>query len=193
MKKAKKKEKKRHLHVIDNPDPETAKNTALNSMPSTPGGLAVVANERNRKGKSSGNSKSVSFVTAAKTIDDADYPGNSSSSSSGSSSSSTSSSSGSESEMDDDKKQSDGNGLVINRNTGLSCIVPVDPNTIRVRTASGKIFECQRQCPHKGVDLVRYGRVQGDTLICAKHDWHFDLSNPSMGRRTIRACQVSDW
>ncbi len=34
----------------------------------------------------------------------------------------------------------------------------------------------QRRCPHLKADLVRFGRVDGDTLRCTMHGWRFDVA-----------------
>lgn len=64
--------------------------------------------------------------------------------------------------------------------SGLSldstAIKPLSATKIEVTTASGKKYEADRLCPHKGVDLVG-GKVQGDNLICPKHKWEFDLAH----------------
>ncbi|KAI7865563.1 hypothetical protein BDF14DRAFT_1823221 [Spinellus fusiger] len=72
-------------------------------------------------------------------------------------------------------------------------IEPVSANRIRVRTAQG-VYECNRFCPHKGVDLVTWGNVMGNILVCTKHNWKFGLDGQDMGKgKNINACKVNDW
>jgi nitrite reductase (NADH) small subunit len=42
------------------------------------------------------------------------------------------------------------------------------------RTREGRVFATQAQCPHRGGPLCD-GLVGGTTLICALHEWSFDL------------------
>lgn len=74
-------------------------------------------------------------------------------------------------------------------------IQPIDNRRIRVRTASGTTYECDRLCPHKGVDLSAWGQVRGDTLVCTKHSWTFPLEGGGVGTggRSVNPCQVNDW
>ncbi|KAI9315384.1 hypothetical protein BX666DRAFT_397076 [Dichotomocladium elegans] len=74
-------------------------------------------------------------------------------------------------------------------------IKPVGHNKIHVRTAAGEIYECDRFCPHKGVDLASWGQVMGNSLICTKHNWEFSLQEGVVGPkgRTIHPCRVNDW
>ncbi|KAI9297621.1 hypothetical protein K502DRAFT_300703 [Neoconidiobolus thromboides FSU 785] len=75
-------------------------------------------------------------------------------------------------------------------------IVP-DGNMIKVAAADGTIYQTNRYCPHKKVDLVTKGRVSGNTLVCTKHNWIFDLKNggscTNKPGNSIRACQLNDW
>lgn len=74
-------------------------------------------------------------------------------------------------------------------------IQPVSATRIRVTTASGTTFECDRKCPHKGVDLASWGTLLGNTLVCTKHSWAFNLENQGTCRngRGVNACRVNDW
>lgn len=67
-----------------------------------------------------------------------------------------------------------------------------------VEVANGIKFECDRWCPHKGVDLAGGSvLVQGSSvkLVCPKHKWEFELNNggiyPPKGK-TVNACKL-DW
>ncbi|KAI9025961.1 hypothetical protein CLU79DRAFT_803542 [Phycomyces nitens] len=72
-------------------------------------------------------------------------------------------------------------------------IEPVNANRIRVHTTDG-VYECNRFCPHKGVDLVTWGNVLGKTLVCTKHNWKFDLEgNSTVKGRSLDVCKVNDW
>ncbi|KAI7907309.1 uncharacterized protein BX663DRAFT_495485, partial [Cokeromyces recurvatus] len=73
-------------------------------------------------------------------------------------------------------------------------IKAISSNRIRIRTNDGDIFEADRFCPHKKVDLVTWGQVMGRTLICTKHNWNFNLDNSiGFGRKgkNLNACQVN--
>ncbi|KAI8074547.1 hypothetical protein BC940DRAFT_288503 [Gongronella butleri] len=78
---------------------------------------------------------------------------------------------------------------------GARPIQAVSANRIRVKTATGDVYECDRFCPHKGVDLTTWGQVIGNTLVCSKHDWRFNLAGNGMGNkgRTVHPCKVNDW
>ncbi|KAL0074465.1 hypothetical protein J3Q64DRAFT_1811798 [Phycomyces blakesleeanus] len=72
-------------------------------------------------------------------------------------------------------------------------IEPVNGNRIRVKTTDG-VYECNRFCPHKGVDLVTWGNVLGNTLVCTKHNWRFNLEGNEMVKgKSLNACKVNDW
>ncbi|KAG0174381.1 hypothetical protein DFQ30_004694, partial [Apophysomyces sp. BC1015] len=73
-------------------------------------------------------------------------------------------------------------------------IKAVSTNRIRVRTGAGEVFECDRFCPHKGVDLSTWGQVVGNSLICTKHNWQFGLEGGVGPKgRTVHPCKVNDW
>ncbi|ORZ25156.1 hypothetical protein BCR42DRAFT_444959 [Absidia repens] len=78
---------------------------------------------------------------------------------------------------------------------GLRPIKPAGVNRIQVKTASGQIYECDRFCPHKGVDLATWGQVLGDTVVCTKHNWRFSLDGNGLGSngRSIHPCKLNDW
>ncbi|CAG8791253.1 6224_t:CDS:2, partial [Cetraspora pellucida] len=68
---------------------------------------------------------------------------------------------------------------------------------MKVRTASGKIYEVDRWCPHAKADLGARGIVIGSKLFCTRHKWAFDLENggkctTSCSGATINACAVND-
>ncbi|KAJ9079857.1 hypothetical protein DSO57_1031190 [Entomophthora muscae] len=67
---------------------------------------------------------------------------------------------------------------------------------IRVASQSGKVYEASRYCPHKGVDLSK-GWVSGDSVICPKHKWAFNLSLggscTSKAGYSVNACEINDW
>ncbi|ORY91081.1 hypothetical protein BCR43DRAFT_498480 [Syncephalastrum racemosum] len=110
--------------------------------------------------------------------------------SSSSSSSSSSESSDSASEVEISKGTSQTTSTFSGRP-----IQAVDNQRIRVRTASGAVYECDRFCPHKKVDLTAWGQVMGNTLICTKHNWKFSLEGGGSGPkgRTVHPCRVNDW
>ncbi|KAK9761259.1 hypothetical protein K7432_013967 [Basidiobolus ranarum] len=69
-------------------------------------------------------------------------------------------------------------------------------NRIRVSTGSGQVYEVDRYCPHKKVDLSSKGIVVGDNLICSKHNWSFSLGSGgkcNQNSSSIHACAVNDW
>lgn len=74
-------------------------------------------------------------------------------------------------------------------------IKAISGNRIRVRTSDGDVFEADRYCPHKKVDLLSYGQVLGRTLICTKHNWKFPLDGSGLAKRgrDVNACKVNDW
>jgi nitrite reductase/ring-hydroxylating ferredoxin subunit len=77
---------------------------------------------------------------------------------------------------------------------GLRPIKPVGHNRIQVKTATGDVYECDRYCPHKGVDLSTWGQVLGNTLVCTKHNWRFGLDGGAGNKgRNIHPCKVNDW
>eukprot|EP00123_Amoebidium_parasiticum_P009006 comp19150_c0_seq1/m.21827 comp19150_c0_seq1/g.21827 ORF comp19150_c0_seq1/g.21827 comp19150_c0_seq1/m.21827 type:complete len:357 (-) comp19150_c0_seq1:601-1671(-) len=47
----------------------------------------------------------------------------------------------------------------------------------------GKMYEVDRYCPHKGVDMMGKSQVRNGQLICLKHDWEFDLTGGGMCRK----------
>jgi UDP-MurNAc hydroxylase len=57
----------------------------------------------------------------------------------------------------------------------------------------GGTFEINRFCPHQGGDL-KYALVEGETLICPRHYWRFDLAaggKCTASEDSIRAVKVS--
>ncbi|EPB85954.1 hypothetical protein HMPREF1544_07286 [Mucor circinelloides 1006PhL] len=74
-------------------------------------------------------------------------------------------------------------------------IKAVSSNRIRIQTNDGDVFEADRFCPHKKVDLVSWGQVVGRSLICTKHNWNFSLDTgfAAKGGRSINPCKVNDW
>ncbi|RCI06610.1 hypothetical protein CU098_013710 [Rhizopus stolonifer] len=69
----------------------------------------------------------------------------------------------------------------------------VSNNRIRVRTNNNSVFECDRYCPHKKVDLATWGQVMGDSVVCTKHNWNFPMQGMSAKGRSLNPCQVNDW
>ncbi len=58
-----------------------------------------------------------------------------------------------------------------------------------VRSASGRLFVVDDVCPHDGGRLAD-GYVEGERLICSRHNWEFDLATgvcPHAPERTIHA------
>lgn len=161
-------------------DPETIRNTIQN-INAVQGDTAAQTkpDKKEKKGKKNKN-KSVSFSEQGSTKMDGS-----------STSSSSSSSSSSESECDDKScKPAEIKPKVF---TGRP-IQAVSANRIRVQGADG-VYEADRFCPHKKVDLSTWGQVLGNTLICSKHNWKFDLNNDSVGTkgRSINPCKINDW
>ncbi|GAN01158.1 hypothetical protein MAM1_0005d00589 [Mucor ambiguus] len=74
-------------------------------------------------------------------------------------------------------------------------IKAVSSNRIRIQTNDGDVFEADRFCPHKKVDLVSWGQVMGRSLICTKHNWNFSLDTgyAAKGGKSINPCKVNDW
>ncbi|KAI9261317.1 hypothetical protein EDC94DRAFT_584965 [Helicostylum pulchrum] len=170
-------------------DPETIRNTIQNLN---------VQNDTltQSKGVNSTRKKSVSFSEndpVSVPITNKASVMNSSSSSSSSSSNSSSSSS-SESECDDKSCNPLTTVTKPKVFTGRP-IQPVSANRIRVKTTDGSVYEADRFCPHKKVDLSTWGQVVGNTLICSKHNWKFSLDGTSFATkgRTINPCKVNDW
>ncbi|KAG2227892.1 hypothetical protein INT45_002130 [Circinella minor] len=223
MKKEMKKKKKHQKSTLGDPvspmrlevegdtlaqDPETLRNTILNG--SIDVGLTDVGNrsiDLNNGAGDNSQQKSVSFIDNAsigvaateskdkkkkkmKKMDMKDNMAECSSSSSSSSSSSCSS--------EDETGASAVNG---NNNKARPKVIsgrpitPVSSNRIQVRTATGDTFECDRFCPHKGVDLSTWGQVLGNKLICTKHNWSFSLEGGGVGPkgRSVHPCRVNDW
>lgn len=50
-----------------------------------------------------------------------------------------------------------------------------DDLRMKVVAPDGKVYETNRYCPHKGVDL-QGAPMEGSILTCPKHKWKFDLS-----------------
>ncbi|ORX49920.1 hypothetical protein DM01DRAFT_1338052 [Hesseltinella vesiculosa] len=107
--------------------------------------------------------------------------------------SSTTSSSSSDEASVRPKKAKDKPSAPTNGFSSTRPIQVVTPNRIRVKTGSGTVYECDRFCPHKGVDLATWGQVIGNTLVCSKHNWRFNLTGASTNGRSVHPCQVNDW
>lgn len=167
-------------------DPETIRNTIRNG--SIDAGFTSDL-RKEPEASSSSPKKSVSFSNEALVLEASTESAekNNSTSSSGSSDSSSSESSSS----DSDKEEAKATQPVFSGRP----IKPVSNNRIRVRTSSGQVYECDRFCPHKGVDLSTWGQVLGNTLVCTKHNWSFGLDGPGIGSkgRTVHPCKVNDW
>ena len=56
--------------------------------------------------------------------------------------------------------------LIGHRDGGERFAVTVGPDT----------YEINRFCPHQGGDL-KYALIEGETLICPRHYWRFDLAD----------------
>lgn len=194
-------------------DPETIRNTIQNLKVDT------TVEEPLSPTSPSGRKKSVSFSELDPvTVDGTPPPvpslpatmrqpmtnGSGSSTSSSSSSSSISSSSDSSSDSDCDGKKSKQQQQrsfeqpAVQKKpkvfTGRP-IKAVSGNRIRIQTNDGDVFEADRFCPHKKVDLVSWGQVVGRSLICTKHNWNFSLDTgfAAKGGRSINPCKVNDW
>ncbi len=62
-----------------------------------------------------------------------------------------------------------------------------------VRSASGRLFVVDDICPHDGGRLAD-GYVEGERLICSRHNWEFDLATgvcPHAPERTIHAVALA--
>jgi nitrite reductase/ring-hydroxylating ferredoxin subunit len=57
-----------------------------------------------------------------------------------------------------------------------------------LRLDDGRAFVVEDTCPHDG-GLLSDGYVEGDRLVCARHNWEFD---PSTGHRVRGAGQRCD-
>ena len=159
-------------------DPETIRNTIRNSS------VDLTATGTGSLKKNNNIAKSVSFSE-----DDVKRTDDMASSSSNSSSSSSSSGSSSESECDEKRSTEPKKEIMF---TGRPIKV-VSSNRIRVRTSDNQVFECDRFCPHKKVDLATWGQVLGNSVICTKHNWNFSMQGVSTNGRTLNPCQVNDW
>ena len=195
-------------------DPETLRNTILNG--SIDVGLTDMDNRSIDLNNGPGDSpqqKSVSFIDNALvgvaatqgkdkkkiTMKKKDRKNNMAESSSSSSSSSSNCSSEDEAVA----TTSSGSTSTVNGNNNNARpkvisgrpITPVSNNRIQVRTATGDTFECDRFCPHKGVDLSTWGQVLGNKLICTKHNWSFNLEGSGTGPkgRSVHPCRINDW
>lgn len=54
-------------------------------------------------------------------------------------------------------------------------LLTADDNRMKVIAAGGKVYETDRYCPHKKVDL-QGALIEGTILTCPKHKWKFDLA-----------------
>lgn len=57
----------------------------------------------------------------------------------------------------------------------------------------GGTYEINRFCPHQGGDL-KYALIDGETLICPRHYWRFDLANGgkcTANEDTVRAVRIA--
>jgi nitrite reductase/ring-hydroxylating ferredoxin subunit len=72
-------------------------------------------------------------------------------------------------------------------------IKAVSGNRIRVLTKDGSVYETDRYCPHKKVDLATWGQILGNQLVCTKHNWNFNLDGLGTKGRNINPCKVNDW
>lgn len=178
-------------------DPETIRNTLQNLTVN--GGGDTIDNEKKTK---KNRKKSVSFsendpqpngqVVAGK---------NGEACSSSSSSSSSSGSSSSDSDCDEKSCTNNVTTIATGGTTNKPKIFTgrpikvVSANRIRVQTTDGSVYEADRFCPHKKVDLSTWGQVLGNQLICTKHNWNFNLDNSGFSSkgRNIHACKVNDW
>ncbi|KAI8081298.1 uncharacterized protein BX664DRAFT_301913 [Halteromyces radiatus] len=163
-------------------DPETIRNTIRNGSidlgkDDTPS--PVTTNNEHKKSVSFCNENGTIPQQRPSIVDSSDE----------SSSSSSSSSSGEDDQTGGKQQQKQSNSF------GLRPIKPVSANRIQIKTSNGQVYECDRFCPHKGVDLSTWGQVLGNNLICTKHNWKFDLSGSGLGNkgRSIHPCKVNDW
>ncbi|ORY91067.1 hypothetical protein BCR43DRAFT_498450 [Syncephalastrum racemosum] len=184
-------------------DPETVRNTIRNGSIDVGKSEMLthpLSNGTNGSQNSSSSSKlpkkSVSFDDHTEEITDADtkkgIPSSDSSMMSSSSDDTTASSDNDSGERDRARTAFAQQRPFIHSTRPIQ---PINNRRIRVRTASGTTYECDRLCPHKGVDLSAWGQVRGNTLVCTKHNWTFPLESGGIGPsgRSVNPCQVNDW
>ena len=72
-------------------------------------------------------------------------------------------------------------------------IALVNADRIKVTTMSGRCYEADRWCPHKRADLSK-GTVIGESLVCPKHDWEFELDAGGLCRaKNASIHAILDW
>ncbi|KAG2181433.1 hypothetical protein INT44_008246, partial [Umbelopsis vinacea] len=214
-KKEKKKDKKKDNHKSDSypsefsgevpigvtsDDPDTLRNTLQNSSTSLSGANGIQADEKDLPlSPKSLSLKIVSFdnepaiiqenggdtvkegAEAAKSSDTAD---------------SSDSETSSDSTSDDDRPLTRPANVTTSKPATPYRKIKASGNKIHVMTSSGQAFECDRYCPHKGVDLVTWGQVVGNNVICTKHNWSFALDRDGTSNkasRSLHACKINDW
>lgn len=62
-----------------------------------------------------------------------------------------------------------------------------------VRSASGQLYVVDDICPHDGGRLAD-GYVEGERLICSRHNWEFDLASgvcPHASQRRIATARLA--
>lgn len=178
--------------VVLSEDPETIRNTIQNiSIESEKEDMKLEEEHHGERKKSVSFSEDdpITLPSTTKAVEET----SSSSSDSSSSSSSISSSSSSDSDECNPTTTTTPTKQQPKVFTGRP-IKPVTANRIRVKTSDGSIYETDRYCPHKKVDLATWGQVLGNQLICTKHNWNFNLEGGFSAKgRNINPCKVNDW
>ncbi|KAG2180164.1 hypothetical protein INT43_003953, partial [Umbelopsis isabellina] len=179
---------------VTSDDPTTLRNTLQNSSTSLTGANGVQGNgEDEELSPKSPSEKMVSFDSQPSIIDHTSKKEVFESDSSNSSDSDSMS----ESSSSDDNKPL----TRVSDNSAVRTTMPLRKikavgSKIHVLTTSGQAYECERYCPHKGVDLVTWGQVVGNSLVCTKHNWNFALDKGganNKGSKSLHACKINDW
>ncbi|KAH8548603.1 hypothetical protein BGW37DRAFT_505578 [Umbelopsis sp. PMI_123] len=211
----KKKEKKKDKHKVDSlpneltedvpfgvtsDDPATIRNTLQNSSTSLSGANGILASESDTVlSPRSMSHKIVSFdnepaIIETKERESVKEGAKAAKSSDTSDSSDTETSS--ESTSDDDRPLTRVPEVSTSKPTTPYRKIKASGNKVHVMTSSGQAYECDRYCPHKGVDLVTWGQVVGNNIICTKHNWSFALDRggtSNKASRSLHACKINDW
>jgi nitrite reductase/ring-hydroxylating ferredoxin subunit len=67
-------------------------------------------------------------------------------------------------------------GMLAEFPEGSGQSVQLGNRPVAVFNVGGTLFACKNLCPHQG-DALHTGRVENGAVICAGHDWGFDLTS----------------
>ena len=59
------------------------------------------------------------------------------------------------------------------------------------RGRGSQMFALRDICPHRGIPL-RYGRFDGETIVCSYHGWRFDMGGACIEIPSLREGQQVD-